>query len=63
MANMIQCIHCKNGRFMQWMKNPIICECTLTGERFVAESVKVCPTFEAAQKEVEITHYDQYDEG
>jgi hypothetical protein len=48
---------------MQWMKNPIICECTLTGERFVAESVKVCPTFEAAQKEVEITHYDQYDEG
>ena len=23
---MVKCFECKHGRYMQWMKNPIICE-------------------------------------
>ncbi|MCM1108789.1 MAG: hypothetical protein NC388_07015 [Clostridium sp.] len=62
MAKMTQCIHCKHGKFMQWMKNPIICECTLSEERFVAEAVKLCPLFERSNNpNPEITHYSKYD--
>ena len=31
---MVKCFECKHGRYMQWMKNPIICECNWTGERY-----------------------------
>ena len=63
MANnkMIQSIHCKHGKFMQWMKNPVICECDILKERFVAEAKRLCPTFEQSnQIKPEITHYDHY---
>lgn len=63
-SGMIQCIHCKHGRFMQWMNNPIICECQLLQkERFVAEAKKLCPLFERTTVEnPPITHYDSYDD-
>ena len=35
---MVKCYDCKHGKYMQWMKNPIICECNWTGERYVAEA-------------------------
>lgn len=58
---MAQCIRCKHGKFMQWMKNPIICECTLTNERFVAESLKVCAQFDPSYNETpHIEHFNQY---
>ncbi|MBQ1973898.1 MAG: hypothetical protein II222_06145 [Paraprevotella sp.] len=58
---MIQCINCKHGRYMQWMKNPIICECQVQKERFVAESRRQCPLFEQRYTgEAEIVHYDHY---
>lgn len=58
---MIQCIHCKHGKYMQWMKNPIICECTLSGERYVAEARRICPSFdESGAREPQITHFSQY---
>ena len=60
--NMIQCIHCKHGKFMQWMKNPIICECSITNERFVAEAKRLCSTLERTQAEPQITHYKNYDD-
>lgn len=61
-TTMIQCIHCKHGKFMQWMKNPVICECELLGnERFVAEAKKLCSLYEESKTEVPvITHYDSY---
>lgn len=61
-TTMIQCIHCKHGKFMQWMKNPIICECELlSNERFVAEAKKLCSLYEESKTETpEITHYDSY---
>lgn len=60
-VTMIQCMNCKHGKFMQWMKNPIICECTLSGERFVAEARRICSLYEPSGNETPtITHYDSY---
>ena len=64
MANnkMIQCIHCKHGKFMQWMKNPIICECNWTGERYVAEARRLCARYEerTSPEPPAVKHYDHY---
>lgn len=59
---MIQCIHCKHGTFMQWMKNPVICQCDITHERFVAEAKRLCPTYEYTRNEPHITHYKNYND-
>ncbi|MBP3567422.1 MAG: hypothetical protein IKA86_05930 [Paraprevotella sp.] len=59
---MIRCLECKHGRFMQWMNNPIICECAITNERQVAEAYKLCNLFNEnySQEAPSITHYDSY---
>ncbi len=58
---MVTCLQCKYGRFMQWMKNPIICECEQKNERLVAASRRICPLFEASGIDhPEVTHYDHY---
>lgn len=59
---MVRCYECKHGKYMQWMKNPIICECKLTNERFVAEARRMCPRYEDAPRKgaPEITHYEHY---
>lgn len=58
---MIQCLHCKHGRYMQWMKNPVICECSLNGERFVAEARRLCALYDdAGSREPEIVHFSHY---
>jgi len=60
-TRMIQCIRCKHGKYMQWMKNPIICECNFTQERYVAEARRLCSMFEeAGNREIEITHFSHY---
>lgn len=61
-VKMVRCYDCKHGKYMQWMKNPIICECTLNDERFVAEAKRICTRYEHIQRqnEPEITHYDHY---
>lgn len=61
-VKMVRCYDCKHGKYMQWMKNPIICECTWTGERFVAEARRICSRYEDAHRKdaPEITHYDHY---
>lgn len=59
---MVRCLDCKHGKFMQWMKNPIICECKMTNERQVAEAYKLCNIYEEnyTKKAPEITHFDSY---
>lgn len=59
---MVRCIDCKHGSYMQWMQNPIICECECLNERFVAESRKVCQLYEARSKQgaPQIAHYEHY---
>ena len=59
---MVECYNCKHGKYMQWMKNPIICECNWTGERYVAEAKRLCSRFEenTSRETPEITHYDHY---
>ena len=59
---MVKCYNCKHGKYMQWMKNPIICECNSTGERYVAEAKRLCSRFEenTSRETPEITHYDHY---
>lgn len=61
---MVQCIRCKHGHFMQWMKNPIICECTvMQNERFVAEAKKICQAYEPSNIQTPtITHFDSYND-
>lgn len=59
---MVKCYDCKHGKYMQWMKNPIICECNWTGERYVAEAQRLCSRFEenTSRETPEVTHYDHY---
>ena len=57
---MVKCIDCKKGTFMQWMANPIICECTINNERLVAESRRLCTRFERSYAKPTVTHYDHY---
>ena len=59
---MVRCYDCKYGKFMQWMKNPIICECSWTKERYVAESRRICVRYEEHPdgETPSITHYDHY---
>ncbi len=59
---MVKCYDCKHGKYMQWMKNPVICECRQTGERYVAEARRLCGRFEehTSRGAPEITHYSHY---
>lgn len=59
---MVKCFECKHGKYMQWMKNPIICECNWTGERYVAEAKRLCARYEAntSLETPPITHFDHY---
>ncbi|MBQ8050995.1 MAG: hypothetical protein IJ197_05410 [Bacteroidaceae bacterium] len=58
--NMVQCLHCKHGTFMQWFQNPIICQCDIFNERFVAETRRYCDEYEKCSTKPEIAHYDHY---
>ncbi len=57
---MIRCIQCKHGTFMQWFKNPIICKCHVFDEKMVAESKHLCDEYEERSDEPEIEHFDHY---
>lgn len=61
-GRMVKCLECRHGKYMQWMKNPIICECSWTQERYVAEARRLCPNFEerTGPDPPSITHYDHY---
>lgn len=61
-VRMVKCIDCKHGRYMQWMKNPIICQCDMLDDRFVAEARRICTHFDKApqRENIEIQHYDHY---
>lgn len=59
----IKCFLCKHATLMQWMENPIVADCKLHHERFVAMSEHPCTQFEASGiPEPEIIHYDHYEE-
>ncbi len=59
---MVSCIHCKHGTFKQWFHNPIICQCNVFNEKFVAEARRICNDFEARSegKPIEVAHLDHY---
>ncbi len=59
---MVRCYDCKHGKYMQWKRNPIICECDRTHERYVAEARRVCDRFEenTSRETRRVAHYDHY---
>lgn len=58
-----RCFRCKHAVFMQWLENPIIADCQIRHERFVAMIDRQCPLFEPSYiEEPEITHYDHYED-
>ncbi|MCD8318560.1 MAG: hypothetical protein LUC45_06885 [Paraprevotella sp.] len=61
-VRMVRCDDCKHGKYMQWMKNPIICECNWTGERYVAEAKRLCARYEefVGIEKPEVVHFDHY---
>ena len=61
-TTMVRCIDCKNGEFMQWFQNPIICQCNILDERMVAEAQRLCGFFTQSNKAPEVKHYDKYDD-
>lgn len=58
---MVRCMDCKHGTYMQWFRNPVICVCAVHEEKFVAESRRICGDFVRREGEAEITHYDSYE--
>ncbi len=59
-TKMVQCMHCKFATYKQWFKNPIISICQKTGEKFVAESRRLCDRFVERTTTPEIEHFDHY---
>ena len=60
-TGMVRCIECRHGEYMQWFRNPIICQCTVHNEKFVAEAKRLCEDYSARTSgKPEITHYDHY---
>ena len=59
-VEMVRCLDCKHGTYMQWYKNPIICRCEVLEEKTVAESKRVCKDYERRNSEPEIEHFDHY---
>ena len=57
---MVKCINCKHGAFMQWFNNPIICNCHIFDEKFVAESRRICTEYIKSAGTHKIEHYDHY---
>ena len=57
---MVRCIECKHGKYMQWFENPIICHCNILNEKFVAESKHLCVDFEKTNAKREVQHFDHY---
>lgn len=57
---LVQCLHCKNATLMQWMKNPVICECAETGVREVAQMERLCSHFIQSETDHPVEHFDHY---
>ena len=56
------CMECRHATFMQWFENPVITQCHVHNERFVAQSNRNCKDFEPSNvAEPEIQHFDSYD--
>ena len=61
--SLARCFRCKHAVFMQWLENPIIAECQIRHERFVAMIDRQCPLYEMSYiEEPEIAHYDHYED-
>ncbi len=61
-ATNIRCLDCANATYMQWFKNPVVCECKAFEERFVAEAKHNCDEFEKRTTPVVIQHFDKYED-
>ncbi len=61
---MVRCIDCRHGSYMQWFQNPVICYCKLFEEKTVAESKRICDNFQRRPKpidrEKDVEHHDHY---
>jgi hypothetical protein len=57
---MITCAECKYARLMQWMENPVISECKITGSREVATYPRNCELYSRTDKKHDIEHFEHY---
>ena len=61
--NAKRCFLCKHAILMQWFENPIVAECKIRNERYVAMSDRQCSLFEASNEATpKITHFDHYED-
>lgn len=59
--DMVRCIDCKHGTYLQWFQNPVICVCHMRDEeRFVAAARRLCFQFEKGTGNTEVKHLDHY---
>lgn len=59
-SELVRCINCKNAKLMRWFKNPIIAECTTTGEREVAEQKRFCDRYQEDKSQKEVKQFNSY---
>ena len=58
----VYCLRCKNAIFMQWFQNPIIAQCNIHNERFVANAHRICGDFLPSNNpNPDIQHFDSYE--
>lgn len=57
LTSLVKCENCKNAKLMQWMRNPVIAECRIHGEREVAGTMRKCDHWERDGRVKNITHY------
>lgn len=58
---LVKCKDCKYASLMRWFKNPVIAECAIKHERFVAESNALCEDYALDKRVKPIKQYNSYD--
>lgn len=59
--NLVKCATCKHASLMRWFKNPVIAECAIKHDRFVAEANTICEDYVADKRIKPITQHNSYE--
>lgn len=58
---LVKCATCKHASLMRWFKNPVIAECAIKHERFVAEANTLCDDYLEDKSEKYVIQHNSYE--
>lgn len=59
--NLVKCATCNHATLMRWFRNPVIAECSVKHERFVAEANTICEDYVADKRVKPIAQHNSYE--